>query len=314
MSVDLWDAVVDSLADWTQPDYRGTTLSMSMLGVCRRQAAYAAAGYDSGPDESTAAADVGSLIHAALLPRLADRAGGSHEVPVLLELCEEHGGRRWAIPGTADLVTEPVVLDLKTVSDRHWAILRDLKRTWRFQVTAAALAVGAPDAAVLVLNRDTGDWRIEEVDVDATALELTDWLASVGDPDDPTMRDHRGPGIDRECDWCPFLAQCWPEQPEGQARQAVRLHEDASVTLAMESYDAARTRVADATADLEFWRAVLTGAPAGDYEGGWRLTWSKRTTSTLDRAEAERLLGEVGLPVPVTTRSSTSIGVKRAPS
>jgi hypothetical protein len=65
---------------------------------------------------------------------------------------------------------------------------------------------------------------------------------------------------------------------------------------------------------VEFWRNVLTGAPPGDYEGGWRLTWSRSTTTTLDRKEAERLLGEVGLPIPVTTRSSTSIGVKRAPA
>jgi hypothetical protein len=87
--------------------------------------------------------------------------------------------------------------------------------------------------------------------------------------------------------------------------------EDASVTLALESYDAARARATEVAADVEFWRNVLTGAPPGDYEGGWRLTWSKRTTTTLDRHEAERLLAQVGLPIPTTTRSSTSIGVKR---
>ena len=37
------------------------------------------------------------------------------------------------------MIGPALALDLKTVSDRHWSILRDVKRTWRFQVTAAAL-------------------------------------------------------------------------------------------------------------------------------------------------------------------------------
>jgi hypothetical protein len=196
------------------------------------------------------------------------------------------------------------VVDLKTVSHGWWDEQPSDRQ--RYQVTAGALATGREEAGVLVLSRQDGGFRLHPVDVEQSADDLLGWLADVHEPED-TERDFRGPGIDRECEWCPFRAECWPDQPDAEP-QAVLVQTDDAREMALAEYDSARERVSRAESDMAFWRATLTGSQGGSY-GPWALSWSRGTSSRLDVAAAREMLVEAGLPVPVKISRSTRIHV-----
>lgn len=273
-TVRLDDALEQALnTEDTQPDYRGRGPSMSMLGGCRRQVWYAGQDVDWAQQHDTSAADVGSSLHRDLLPRIAFQAG-------LIDEPDAPGqGTVWevpvvyispsgiAVPGTADLIGEDYVADLKTVSG--WSFITEPRTSWKMQVTAAAVAARKPFSAVIVLNRDTGLYRVFEWVTADESEALAEWVDStLPEP----QREYRGPGVDRQCDWCPFVSHCYPNV-EGGEPQAVLVTSDQDVEAFAAMYAEAKQRERDAKADADFARKSLSASSSGRY-GRWKITWA----------------------------------------
>jgi hypothetical protein len=283
---------------------------MSALGGCRRAGAYRLAGTPNhDPDSASRAAEVGTALHAQWLPLLAKLLGGACEVETVLTDGEV------SVPGTVDLLLHDAVVDLKTVGGRSFDLLTQPRRTWVAQVTAGALACGVTDCAVLVVNRDDGraKWWQWAVDEDEYAHDVHAWLIDANHPPEEVPRDFRGPGIDRECDWCPFQWTCWPEQPNGARPQAVLIHDDTDRAQALIEYVDAAARETRAVSDKKWARDKLTGSEPGQY-GAYLLRWRKSAgREDLDKVEARRLLEELGLPIPIKVGpASTAIDVRPA--
>lgn len=284
-------------------------LSMSSLGGCRRQGAYwlsetPPAEREHDPDNH--AAEVGTALHEVLLPRVAEDLEGQFEV--IGYLPPEFGVE---VPGTVDLDLGNAVVDLKTVGRTSFDLLHAPKVGWRMQVTAGAVARGAATCGVVVLCRDTGrlkgwEWATEE---EVPALE--EWLDAADHDPEEVPRDFRGPGLDRECDWCPFAAVCWPEV-EGAEPQAVLVKDDADTARMLEAYLDARSRKEQAEADMKFARSCLSGSEEGQY-GSVALRWKhSKGRESLDATAAKQILEDAGLPVPIkVSEGSTSIDVRR---
>src|SRR5262245_2435222 len=99
-------------------------ITMSMLGKCRRQAAYALQeGWPEASGQSSPESSLGTLIHDALLPRLAARLHGQANVPVELPVGD------LIVGGTADLMYDTSALDLKTVSENYYAVVSEATPT-----------------------------------------------------------------------------------------------------------------------------------------------------------------------------------------
>ncbi len=306
-------ALDDAMTDTPQPTYREKGgLSMSALGGCRRKGAYLLAhsiASDDGDEGDSRAAEVGTALHAQWLPLLAKLLGGSCEVETWLTVGDV------AVPGTVDLLLHDAVVDLKTVGGRSFDLLTQPRRTWVSQVTAGAMAMGVTDCAVLAVNRDDGRAKWWQWQVQDHADDVYRWIGDADHDPETVPRDYRGPGIDRECDWCPFAWTCWPEQPNGARPQAVLIHDDADRAQALAEYVDAAAREKRATSDKQWARDRLTGSEPGRY-GSYLLRWRKSAgREDLDKAEARRLLGELGLPIPIKVGpASTAIDVRPAPA
>lgn len=300
------DALNDAMTDTPQPTYRQDGgLSMSALGGCRRQGAYWLA--HTTPTErisDSRAAEVGTALHAQWLPMMAELLGGSCEVETALTAGDV------SVPGTVDLLLHDAVIDLKTVNQRGFDLLTAPRRRWVAQVTAGALATGCADCAVLVVDRDTGRVKWFQWQTVDHAADVWDWIADANRDPEQVARDFRGPGIDRECDWCPFAWTCWPEQ-EGAAPQAILIQDDPGTEAMLAQYVDAAAREKQAKADRDFARACLSGSPAGQY-GTLQLKWRRSAgRERLDDTEARRLLADLGMPIPVTQGPpSTAIDVR----
>lgn len=276
-------------------DYRHTApIGMSMLGRCRRQAAYALR--DGWPEENepgSAQAYIGSAIHLDLLPRLAAQLGAQAEVPVVWDVGAV------TVKGTADLVRSGTVIDLKTVSHYYYASCRE-RVPWAhlLQVTGYAAALKADTCALLYVNRSSGERFVYSWPAALHLPELVEWLADAQHPPEEVARDERGPGLSMVCDSCAWAAACWgPLQPAQQPQGAVVNEEGLEMALA--EYAAARGREAAAKADREFWRQALVGSTGGSY-GGWQLRWSAGGhREVLDVEMVRVLLEQAGYEVPM---------------
>lgn len=301
---DLAVATYDEIAT-LDPYVHKSAVSMSMLGRCRRQAAYALhQGWPPHNEAGSPQAYLGSAIHKDLLPEMAKRLGGEHEVPLTLSL---HGVD---VTGTADLVLDSAILDLKTVSQYYYAVVSEkIPFSHRLQVTGYAAALGRSHCTLLYVNRSDGSRFAETWGVDEYWPEVDQWIADISLRPEDTPRDERGPGHSMVCDSCPFAEQCWGPVTDGQLPQGVIVTEY-GVELALESYAEARERAKKAKADQEYWRDVLAGQDPGPY-GGWELGWSNpRSKEVFDAVEAERVIREMGLTVPMrTTQGKPSISV-----
>lgn len=300
----------EALAATPEPSYRAeNALTMSALGGCRRRAVYALhrAPQDARGDTGSGAADVGTALHRAVLPYLAEKLGGECEVEVA-----------WSSPagvikGTADLLLPDTVVDLKTVGRGQVPLLAEPRRQWVAQVTAAALATGRGRCAVLVLDRDTGESRAFEwatAEAAPTLIDAMQELSTYGSPDE-APRDFHGPGVSKVCDWCPYSRACWPDVPDAEP-QAVLVIDDAAAEDALEKYLDAQGREAEARSDKDFYRRCLTGSESGQY-GAFTLKWTERTMKPTPDVEALLEIAErAGEPVPYRERKpSRAIKVTR---
>lgn len=308
-------ALYAALSAGEDPSYRRLNgLSMSSLGGCRRKGAYLVANTEPEPrdeDTITAQAEVGTALHRAVLPVMAELLGGEYEVETVLTIADSDAD--YKVPGTIDLLLPQEVVDLKTTGSRSYDFLTKPRISWVMQVTAGALATERDYCRVILLDRDTGrrkefSWLAED-----KHRELLNWLRSAHADPDSVARDYKGPGIDRECDWCQFSKRCWPDV-EGAAPQSVLVHDDPGTASMLASYLEADDRLREATADKKFARECLSASQEGRY-GAYELGWRKsRGRESLDATEARRLLEAASLPIPVKQGSpSTAISVRMVP-
>jgi hypothetical protein len=284
-------------------------LSVSKLGGCTRQAAYALAGTpvsDTPPPAEARAANLGTWFHLGFLPRLADQVGGKHETDVIAHAAG------LAITGQTDLaVVESAdggeIVDVKTVDGLD--VVRRYGPYGDHWVQVFAYALGETQrtgrlirwAVLIYVDRGTGAEEIFVREITPAGLlavinRVRDIIDAAADPDTaprltaamPGGRRWRmkGPGKSKGCDECPFLSRCWPGAKSGVVgAQASIVRTDAAIEAALGAYGAAARTVSDAASEQDFWRSVLAGSPAGIY-GSWRLTWTKSGSIRVTAARA----------------------------
>lgn len=285
-------------------------LTMSGLGGCTRQAAYRLARATPSEDmvfTEARAANIGTMIHAGLLPHLAAVLEGTDEIPVTLKT------DTLTINGRSDLYTPALrlVADLKTVGQhRMGSVGPGATHPHRLQVGGYALAVeqsGQPVEwiAWLYLDRSSGEDRIVVEEFTDEVRDLITRrcaeLAVYGENPEAAPRDERGPGLSIVCDQCPWLRRCWGEDaaPGRIGAQRVLCHDNHDVERALDRYKEASEREREATDQKEFYRAMFSGFDPGAY-GEWQFGWSS-LGETDDKDAAVDMLKAAGLPVPRKT-------------
>lgn len=313
-------------------------LGMSELGGCRRQSAFKVLGIEpTNPHNErtdkyadSREAMIGTMIHETVLPQIEEMSLTAEiEVPVILKFDGLPD-----IPGSSDLIdrTEHLILDLKSSSE--WAVNRvrnfgpSKKHLWQTHGYAtAAIQAGIPIKHIALVYIDRSDGQVVHVHYqDYDPLIVTDieqWWREVNSTTDPfdLPRDNKGPGLDKQCDWCPWLSACWgPDAVAGvKGVQSVVLDEVPpserrdEVENYLRQYREAAERENLAKADKAFAREVLVGTPNGQY-GSMILRWGNPSTyEQLDGKAAEAALVAAGLPVPKIERSrDATISVKKA--
>ncbi|MFI5659188.1 PD-(D/E)XK nuclease family protein [Streptomyces sp. NPDC051684] len=270
-------------------------LSMSGLGACTRRAAYALAGIPVPPTATSSkenrAANLGTWIHAGLLPRLAQVLGGRTVVEFPVQVDSDGV----CIPGHLDLATfalavpeaEAVVVDVKSVTG---SILSDRRltgptRAHKLQIWAYGLGLvqsgrRVSHTAVVYVGRERGEVEVfveefgpeQEGAVYSRIARLVEWSKA---PDE-APRDTAQPRY--ECPSCPFRARCWSAVgglPVVDDVQDADPSLVGGVERAALSYLRAGAAESDAKAAKALARAELTQVTAGQY-GRVRVGWSAK--------------------------------------
>lgn len=285
-------------------------LTMSGLGGCTRQAAYRLARTKPSEDlvhGEMREANIGTMIHAGLLPILAKLLDGAEEIAVELRVGAT------TIKGRSDLYVPALrlVTDLKTISPYKLAVLgNDAAPAHRVQVAGYALAVRQRGEDVdwiawIYLDRASGtEHLVVEPFTDDVATLVIDRCVELEnyatDPEN-APRDERGPGLSIVCDQCPWLRQCWGNDasPGVVGAQRILAQHNDGVAQALALYDEARGRAKEAKADQEFARAMFAGYTPGSY-GEFEFRFSSGA-ETADKDAAIALLADAGIPIPTKT-------------
>ncbi|MGI5292880.1 PD-(D/E)XK nuclease family protein [Nonomuraea polychroma] len=308
-------------------------LSISMIGGCRRHAAYRWAGTPpSDPDlqveGESRAANLGAWEHAGLLPHLAAVLGSGALIEVAVELLVG----QWTVNGTLDLwVDGDAVVDLKTV--REWglgsiALAGKPRPRHRYQVLAYALALLQKGHRVrwlvwIYLDRASGDEHVvvEEFTEEA-AMELLErvWeLRRWARYPREAPRDEYGPGLSWECDGCAWLRDCWgptavPGRPGAQRILTGDAGGDVDAALMADMlalYDEGRRQESTGAKKKRFAAAAIDGRPVGVY-GDWYYGLS-RASDMFDEKAAKQLLEKAGIPEPRLTTKRSKIVRRNVP-
>jgi len=305
-------ASVMAAMDAARPRTQQVQLGISAIGKCHRYAGYVHHGVDPSDEKWThPAALLGTLLHAALLPVLAEKWNGEHSVPVVVSL----GDDLPPIPGEADLVIADEVIDLKTGTEavieqviRDGEPKRDHHRQtnlYRLGLTQMGCTINW--ASILYLGRSRGETVSFEAPFDEQVVdEARRWWRAVQASPKPEALDRgeRGPGLSIICDGCQFRTRCWPNAQASLIDEGGDSATESALTMLRESLD--RRNAADKDAD--FAKAILAGTMPGQY-GIWRA-WYAGGGMRLDQQEAKRILTEHDLPVPMKmSEKSLRVGV-----
>lgn len=294
-------------------------LSMSGIGRCLKWAAYTLAGTPVSEepfDEEARQAAIGTWIHLHLLPLLAELTPGARiEMPVVLKAAGLQ------IKGTLDwlFIDEDgyaEVGDLKTVRewklnriDRNGVFEEHEYQVWGYALAAAQLfkRLGLPTKVRwvwwLYLDRSTGKIRVKVEEFTnerafAVLQRLTLIRRHAESNPDLAPREGHGPGLDPECDGCPWLRRCLGKtarRGEKGAQSHISLTIE-GIAEALGLLFRANGVKGAAEKDIEFAKLVLTDVPDGEYRG---LTLRRRRTgSALHQVTARALLEANGIKVP----------------
>lgn len=314
-----------------QEDRDPTKLTMSGLGGCTRRNAYAVAGVEPsdvhGAEEARMAL-LGTGIHDWFLPAFADavRELIGAEVDVEKRVVLHAAGLE--IVGHLDVAIDDVIGDLKTVREYklHGVRRRGERGAYgehRVQVTGYALAEHQAGRKVkwiayLYMDRTTGEVHpvVERFDNEA-ALAVIDRVTTIKrfadtNPDN-APREARGPGLSFTCDRCPWLKRCWgPNAKPGDTGPQTVLAETPAGLLEILKLALAATGVtSQAKADSDFAKLVLAHTKDGTY-GPYKLSRGK-PGETVDTAEMQRLLTEMGIEIPKKPKAGSTY-VRPAPT
>lgn len=308
-------------------------LTLSMVGGCRRRAGYLLARQpvEFVVHEGRAAAH-GTAIHDWLLPRLAANLEPVGEGATFSASVER--SVTWTLParalhGRLDAYVSPRLIDLKTVGEFG---LNRVRRFGARDAHAAQLGGYAhgleqegeavEELEVVYLDRANGDHEVVPVDV-GYAKDLAErWVDEVTRAvvPDNLPRDEQGPGLSIVCDGCEFIRACWgSDAVRGKVGgQEVLAPDEETRSMALRGYADAAAEEKDAKSRKDFARAVLEGAPAGDYplaghRLSWRRGWAPRPVD--DGKAAAARLRELGEEVPqkMDEGRRSSIAVKPLP-
>lgn len=311
-----------------QEDRDPTKLTMSGVGGCTRQNAYALAGTpasDVHNAEEARMALLGTGIHDWYLPALARAITVltgyvcDVEQKVLLTVGDVR------IRGQLDLAFGDVVVDLKTV--REWK-LNGVRRNGAFaehhaQVFGYALAryqAGYPVRWVIYLymDRTTGEVEVIAERFSQTAAQnvmrrIKEINAFAADDPDLAPREGRGPGLSLACDRCPWLRRCWgPDAKPGEEGPQVRIAETPDgLREILALYVQAAGVTGRAEADKKFAKLVLSRTTDATYDG-----YVLRRGDSIpmdDGAAMKAILTELGIPIPTKPKAG-AISVKVAPA
>ncbi|WP_033355464.1 PD-(D/E)XK nuclease family protein [Kitasatospora aureofaciens] len=325
----LDEAITGVFTDATAEDHHDPgELTLSGLGGCTRKAALQLAGHTPTDDDShreQRASHLGRATHDWFLPRLAARLGRELtmiEHDVILPVRGLH------IRGRLDLATLAVgaglLLDLKTYgydqADPGQPPSRArLMQVWGYTMGLRAQGYSIETVAILPMSRIHGGtdglWLAEfgpqeEAIVDA---RIRDLIHHAKAPFFAPRDGHRGPGLDMECDSCPFRSQCWPG---AQPAQAAQVRTDADVVNHAVRYAEAAAQEGAWKEEKTYHATALHRTRPGPYEADGYEVEIKTTGGgkRLNQSQAKALLAENGLPVPMTTdRESRRAVVKRRP-
>ncbi|MER7674128.1 PD-(D/E)XK nuclease family protein [Kitasatospora sp. NPDC096128] len=326
---DLEGAVAGVFSDATAGDHHDPgELTLSGLGGCTRRAALQLAGHDPSDDDShreQRASHLGRAIHDWFLPRLAAKLGRELtlvEQDVILPI------RGLYIRGRFDLATLAIggglLLDLKTYgydqSDpAHLPSRARLMQIWGYALGLRVQGHPIEMVAILPMSRihgaTDGLWLAEfgpreEALVDARVRDL---LHHARAPFFAPRDGHRGPGLDRECDNCPFRSECWPG---AQPAQAAPVRSDADIVNHGLRHAEAAAQEGRWKEEKAYHAAALAKTTPATYEADGYTVEIVATGGgrRLNQGEAKALLAGNGLPIPMTTdRESRRAIVKRRP-
>jgi hypothetical protein len=293
-------------------------LSMSGLGACRRRSAYQLAKVaPSDPELAMSGqkrpANLGTMIHAGLLPALATVLGGHEEIPIDLVVPVDDGVVH--IPGRTDMYWPEArcLLDLKTVGEHKLAdrVAYGVPQDHQLQVSGYAMGAeqnGHPVDWVgwVYLDRASGeDYVIIEAFTDEhrglvadRCRELVNYATSPAD----APRDGPGPGVraaNAICNSCAWLKECWgPTAAAGvPGAQSSRVEDFGGMQQVLIGYLHARDDEKSARQRKEFYRELITGNAPGVY-GRARWLMSK-PSSAVDGAACAEIVRAAGLSVPM---------------
>jgi hypothetical protein len=177
--------------------------------------------------------------------------------------------------------------------------------------------VHVTQGTLIYVCRDNGSTveYTQEYDPDITAQAVL-WLTAIytgvqdGGPD-TLERTFNVPGLDWQCNDCPFRTRCWGKTAEGQKWPQANLIYDSDIPAgdgytvgeALAMYAQARDDMKDAERRRDFAKALLSGTESATY-GEWRLKWRTQQGKTSPDLEAiKALIGSVptkrGEPYPV---------------
>ena len=306
------------------------SLTLSALGRCTRQSAYKLAGTTpsdppTGEGEQRAAM-LGTWVHRGLLPRLRLILSRSRtEMKVTLAAAGIH------LEGQADLYVRHGIVDLKTVREHGLSHIRQWgpRPADKAQVRGYALAAiqqGRPVkwVAYVYMDRATGEHEtFVEPFTASDAMRVLDRVSEIVAASKNLRmapRDEKGPGLSVVCDSCPWLRSCWGRSARpgdvgaqgGLSFRAPDVVDEEAAGTAAELYARSRAAAAQAKADQDFARSLLSWLPEGAY-GRWKLKWGKPSRAKPDPKAMEARLRELGELIPMTGGGTSTISVDPMP-
>lgn len=303
---------------------------ISGLPRCTRAAAYAMARVE--PDVQTPdagenrQANIGTWIHAGILPTIAELFGGTEDIHVVLHAYGHE------IPGHIDLCLGTEVWDLKTVSEWKIQAVRMALRAdsampmtkmideHLLQVSAYALAkIQAGDkithVGLIFMDRSTGECETVRYPFTnqraMTVINRVRDIVSV-EPDNAPRTTSAGtplcgPGVTYQCDSCPWLRRCWGDDVTRYEPRIVT--DNTEVEELLKEYLEATALEGTAKRRKAGISALLERSDYGTY-GDYSFRRGKPTT-TIDTQAAIAVLKELGHTPPTKERrGSISIRVR----
>ncbi|GAA2084384.1 hypothetical protein GCM10009759_03360 [Kitasatospora saccharophila] len=330
-SPSIW--VAADAVDQARPRSRQRQLGASDL-VCERRAAYIHHGWEPTDHVVSPAAMLGTYIHEGLTTaarrefgwlvekRVADQViRGSIDVVQLDRVTARQLPRRLRPRVPADVTT---VEDIKTRTTYRWdeairygatpgeirqvMTYTRLLRTVGFadtdgqRVLARLGPIPVERIRLRFINRDSGEEFVQEIPYDPVAAEETVWwLERITETEHPEQarRTFYGPGIDPQCDFCPFATACWGAPAEGRPVQANIVHDDEDVARHLADYVAAHEEWSKADRAKKFVRKAVDAADEGRY-GRNALSWqgSEKTEKKPDVRAMIEIFEELDAPIP----------------